>query len=200
MFRTIDNVTMVKAPTGDLSWMKRIESLRDGRRPSYNGSNPRDLHALRAGAAGWCTAAPCPRPQPGLDRCDAVRPGELPRARAIYTEVKLLLEFIVAGGLATTVKAGLQLPGVGVGDPRRRLLPLDDEARTALKKLLTDGWSQRPVRHGFRPLQLRLRVTCVARRKNYRSRNVFAIFQHSHGVRDLRLLNVSARRTPFANG
>jgi hypothetical protein len=47
MFGTIDNVTMVKESTGDLSRMKRIESLSDERLPFYNGSNPRVLDALQ---------------------------------------------------------------------------------------------------------------------------------------------------------
>jgi 4-hydroxy-tetrahydrodipicolinate synthase len=41
-------------------------------------------------------------------------------------EIRPLLEFIVAGGLATAVKAGLELLGVHVGDPRRPLLRLDE--------------------------------------------------------------------------
>jgi 4-hydroxy-tetrahydrodipicolinate synthase len=139
MFATIDNISMVKESTGDLSRMQRIDQLSDGRLPFYNGSNPLVLDALQAGAAGWCTAAPCLRPQPCIDLYDAVRAGEIPRAQAIYADLKPLLEFIVAGGLATTVKAGLELLGVGVEDPRRPLLPLDDEGRAALKKLLTDA-------------------------------------------------------------
>ncbi len=139
MFETIDNVSMVKESTGDLSRMPRIDQLSGGRLPFYNGSNPAVLDALHAGAAGWCTAAACLRPQPCIDLYDAVHAGELPRAQAIYDELKPLLEFIVAGGLATTVKAGLELLGVGAGDPRRPLLPLDDTGRAALKKLLTDA-------------------------------------------------------------
>ncbi len=138
MFEAIDNVTMVKESTGDLSRMLRIDQLSGGRLPFYNGSNPLVLDALRAGAAGWCTAAPCLRPQPCIDLYDAVRAGELPRAQAIYTELKPLLEFIVAGGLATTVKAGLELIGAGVGDPRPPLLPLDDDGRATLRQLLAD--------------------------------------------------------------
>ena len=139
MFETIDNVSMVKESTGDLSRMQRIDQLSGGRLPFYNGSNPLVLDALQAGAAGWCTAAPCLRPQPCIDLYDAVHAGEIPRAQAIYADLKPLLEFIVAGGLATTVKGGLELLGAGVGDPRRPLLPLDDEGRAALKKLLTDA-------------------------------------------------------------
>jgi 4-hydroxy-tetrahydrodipicolinate synthase len=139
MFETIDHVSMVKESTGDLSHMHRIDDRSGGRLPFYNGSNPLALYALQAGAAGWCTAAPCRRPQPCIDLCDAVCVDELPRAQAIYAGRKPLLEFIVAGALATTVKAGLELLGVGGGYPRRPLLPLEDEGRTALKKLLADA-------------------------------------------------------------
>ena len=117
---------MVKESTGDLSRMRRIDQLSGGRLPFYNGSNPLVLNALQAGATGWCTAARCLRPQPCIDLYDAVRANEISTAQAIYAEIRPLLEFIVAGGLATTVKAGLELLGVGVGDPRRPLLPLDD--------------------------------------------------------------------------
>lgn len=78
--------------------MLRIDQLSVGRLRFYNGSNPLVLDALRAGAAGWCTAATCLRPQPCIDLYDAVRASELPRAQTIYTELKPLLEFIVAGG------------------------------------------------------------------------------------------------------
>jgi 4-hydroxy-tetrahydrodipicolinate synthase len=139
MFETIDNVTMVKESTGDLSRMQRIAELSEGRLPFYNGSNPLVLDALRVGAAGWCTAAPNLRAQPCIDLYDAVRAGDLQKAQAIYDELKPLLEFIVAGGLATTVKAGLDLLGVPAGDPRPPLLPLDDDGRIALRELLAEA-------------------------------------------------------------
>lgn len=137
MFDDIDNVTMVKESTGDLSRMQRIAELSDGRLPFYNGNNPLALKAFNAGAKGWCTAAPNLRPQPCLDLYEAVRAGDGSRAEALYEEMRPLLEFIVAGGLPTTVKAGLELLGQGVGDPRPPLLPLDDDSRTQLSRLLT---------------------------------------------------------------
>ncbi|CQD22228.1 dihydrodipicolinate synthetase family protein [Mycobacterium europaeum] len=136
MFETIDNVTMVKESTGDLTRMQRITELSGGRLPFYNGSNPLVLDALKAGASGWCTAAPCLRPQPCIDLYEAVRAGDLDKAQTRYDDLKPLLQFIVAGGLATTVKAGLDLLGFPVGDPRAPLLPLDEEGRAQLKKLL----------------------------------------------------------------
>ncbi len=136
MFDTIDNVTMVKESTGDLNRMLQIAKFSDGRLPFYNGSNPLVLDALRAGAAGWCTAAPNLWAPPCLGLYDAVRTGDLDKAQALYDDLKPLLEFIVAGGLATTVKAGLELLGVPAGAPRLPLLPLDESARAQLGKLL----------------------------------------------------------------
>lgn len=136
MFESIEHVTMVKESTGDLTRMLRIAKLSDGRLPFFNGSNPLVLDALRAGAAGWCTAAPNLRAQPCLDLYDAVVAGDLDTAQARYDDLKPLLEYIVAGGLPTTVKAGLELLGVPAGAPRRPLLALDDAGRAELRSLL----------------------------------------------------------------
>lgn len=139
MFTEIDNVTMVKESTGDLSRMLRIADLSDRQLPFYNGSNPMALAAFNAGAKGWCTAAPNLRPQPCVDLYDAIRAGDQARAEAIYADLAPLLEFIVAGGLPTTVKGGLELLGRGVGVPRPPLLPLDDAGRDELRRLLATG-------------------------------------------------------------
>jgi 4-hydroxy-tetrahydrodipicolinate synthase len=121
--------------------MQRIKELSGAALPFYNGSNPLVLDALVEGASGWCTAAPNLRPQPCLDLYAAVRQGNQEQAQQIYDDLAPLLRFIVAGGLPTTVKAGLRMLGTDVGDPRAPLLPLDDEGRTELKILLTEARS-----------------------------------------------------------
>jgi len=136
MFADIDNVQMVKESTGELSRMRRIKELSGGALPFYNGSNPLVLDALLEGASGWCTAAPNLRPQPCRALYDAVCAGDRDRAQRIYDDLAPLLRFIVAGGLPTTVKAGLDLLGRHVGDPRAPLLPLDALGRTELQRLL----------------------------------------------------------------
>ncbi|GAS89243.1 dihydrodipicolinate synthase family protein [Mycolicibacterium brisbanense] len=136
MFNEIDNVTMVKESTGDITRMERMSQLTDGQLPFYNGSNPMILKAFKAGAKGWCTAAPNLQPQPCLDLYAAAQAGDWTKAEAIYAEFKPLLEFIVAGGLPTTIKGGLDLLGQGVGVPRLPLLPLADDDRAELGRLL----------------------------------------------------------------
>lgn len=137
MFDGIDNLTMVKESTGDLTRMQRIAELSDGRLPFYNGSNPLVLEALTAGASGWCTAAPNLRARPCIDLYDAVRARDMDTAQVCYDDLKPLLQFIVAGGLPTTVKAGLELLGFPVGDPRAPLLALDEKGRAELQGLLS---------------------------------------------------------------
>jgi 4-hydroxy-tetrahydrodipicolinate synthase len=75
-------------------------------------------------------------PQPCLDLYAAAQAGDWTKAEAIYAEIKPFLEFIVAGGLPTTIKGGLELLGRGVGDPRPPLLPLDDTGSEELRRLL----------------------------------------------------------------
>jgi 4-hydroxy-tetrahydrodipicolinate synthase len=138
MFAEIDNLTMVKESTGDLDRMLRIKELTGNTLPFYNGSNPLILDALTAGASGWCTAAPNLRPQPCLDLYAATQAGDYAAAKAIYEDLSPLLRFIVAGGLPTTVKAGLNLLGTHVGDPRPPLLPLDEADLDEMRSLLID--------------------------------------------------------------
>jgi 4-hydroxy-tetrahydrodipicolinate synthase len=138
MFTEIDNLTMVKESTGDLDRMLRIKELTGNTLPFYNGSNPLILDALTAGASGWCTAAPNLRPQPCLDLYAATQAGDYAAAKAIYEDLSPLLRFIVAGGLPTTVKAGLNLLGTHVGDPRPPLLPLDGAGLDEMRSLLID--------------------------------------------------------------
>jgi 4-hydroxy-tetrahydrodipicolinate synthase len=138
MFTEIDNLTMVKESTGDLDRMLRIKELTGNALPFYNGSNPLILDALTAGASGWCTAAPNLRPQPCLDLYAATQAGDYHAAKAIYEDLSPLLRFIVAGGLPTTVKAGLNLLGTHVGDPRPPLLPLDEARLDEMRSLLID--------------------------------------------------------------
>ncbi|MER6399586.1 dihydrodipicolinate synthase family protein [Kitasatospora sp. NPDC001603] len=132
----VENITMVKESSGDVQRMHRLSQLTGGELPFFNGSNPLALEAFAAGAAGWCTAAPCLIPEAVLELHRAVRVGDLDAARQSFYRQLPLLQFILRGGLPTTVKAGLALRGLDVGEPRQPLLPLDDERTRGLAELL----------------------------------------------------------------
>lgn len=138
MFRAIDNITMVKESTGDIQRMHKIRVLADNQLPFYNGSNPLALEAFAAGASGWCTAAPNIIPQWPLKLYEAFQNNDLPLARDVFYKQLPLLEFILKGGLPTTIKAGLKLQGLNAGAPRLPLQPLDEAGSRKLETLLGD--------------------------------------------------------------
>jgi 4-hydroxy-tetrahydrodipicolinate synthase len=136
MVKEIDNITMVKESTGDIQRMHRLHQLSDGAIPFYNGSNPLALEAFTAGATGWCTAAPNLIPELNIRLYEAVCKGDMIEAQRAFYQQLPLLQFILKGGLPTTVKAGLRLLGVEAGVPRTPLLPLDEAGISQLTTLL----------------------------------------------------------------
>lgn len=136
MFRSIDNITMVKESTGDIQRMHKIATLAQGDLPFYNGSNPLALEAFAAGASGWCTAAPNLIGDWPMRLYLAFKDNDLEKARGIFYEQLPLLEFILKGGLPTTVKAGLALKGLNVGTPRKPLTALSPTNSKELEALL----------------------------------------------------------------
>ncbi|OOV90999.1 dihydrodipicolinate synthase family protein [Pseudomonas sp. MF4836] len=136
IFHAVENVTMVKESTGDIQRMHQLQLLGEGQVPFYNGCNPLALEAFAAGAAGWCTAAPNLIPELNLALYQAVLANDLNQARALFYRQLPLLDFILKGGLPTTIKAGLELTGLPVGEPRRPLFALDAAGRHQLQQLL----------------------------------------------------------------
>ena len=134
--KAVDNVTMVKESSGDIQRMHQLHLQGEGQVPFYNGSNPLALEAFIAGAAGWCSAAPNLIPQLNLALYQAVLDNDLQQARALFYQQLPLLDFILKGGLPATIKAGLALTGLDVGDPRLPVFPLGDAGRNRLQALL----------------------------------------------------------------
>ena len=134
ILKQVDNVTMVKESTGDIQRMHQLKLESDV--PFYNGCNPLALEAFAAGAKGWCTAAPNLIPQLNLDLYQAVLANDLNKAQELFYRQLPLLQFILKGGLPTTIKAGLRLTGLEAGDPRLPVFPLGEAGIEQLKTLL----------------------------------------------------------------
>ncbi|MGX2992942.1 dihydrodipicolinate synthase family protein [Streptomyces sp. JNUCC 64] len=136
--RDVPQITMVKESSGDVSRFRAIPELSDGALSVYNGNNPVALEAFRAGAAGWCTAAPCLLPRWCLDLRAAALDEDPARADALLAALLPFLRFIVDHGLPRAVKAGRELQGRAVGPPRAPLRALPGEATERLRELLRE--------------------------------------------------------------
>ncbi|UVL59438.1 dihydrodipicolinate synthase family protein [Pseudomonas sp. B21-032] len=134
--REVENVTMVKESTGDIQRMHKLQLLGEGKVPFYNGCNPLALEAFVAGASGWCTAAANLIPALNQQLYQAVQANDLGTAKAVFYRQLPLLEFILKGGLPATIKAGLGMTGLPVGEPRRPVFALDNAGRAHLQQLL----------------------------------------------------------------
>ena len=136
MIDGIDNVTMIKESTGDIQRMWTLSRLSNGSVPFFNGCNYIALDALMAGARGWCTVAPCLIDDLPKRLFDAIKQDDLDKAKGLFEKQLPLLEFIVNGGLAATVKTGLAMKGLDVGMARRPLKPLTSDKKQLLEDIL----------------------------------------------------------------
>lgn len=136
MVKEIDNVKMVKESSGDIQRMHDLYTMSNGELPFFNGCNPLALEAFAAGASGWCTAAPNLIAEENLTLWNAVERGDMNSARTVFYKQLPILQFILKGGLPSTIKAALRIQGVEVGDPRLPLMPLDEKGQAELKYLM----------------------------------------------------------------
>jgi len=133
----IPNVTMIKESSGDIQRMHYLRKELGEEVAFFNGSNPLALAAFSAGARGWCTAAPNLIPELNLALYNAIQENNLGKAQSIFYKQFSLLKFIVAKGLPRSIKAGLDLLGVGGGGFKSPLKPLSENEIAELDSILS---------------------------------------------------------------
>ncbi|WP_336829224.1 dihydrodipicolinate synthase family protein [Sphingobacterium multivorum] len=133
----IPNVTMIKESTGDIQRMHYLRKELGEEVAFFNGSNPLALAAFAAGASGWCTAAPNLIPELNIALYDAVQENDLKKAQKIFYKQVDLLKFIVAKGLPRSIKAGLDLLGVGGGNFKSPIKSLSKNEIVELDEILS---------------------------------------------------------------
>ncbi|WP_126650814.1 dihydrodipicolinate synthase family protein [Chryseobacterium aureum] len=132
----IPNVTMIKESTGDIQRMHYLRRELGEEVAFYNGSNPLALAAFSAGARGWCTAAPNLIPELNISLYNAVKEGDLEKAKTVFYQQFDLLKFIVNKGLPRAVKSGLHILGEDGGNLRSPLKPLQEKETEELKNII----------------------------------------------------------------
>ncbi|MET9030432.1 dihydrodipicolinate synthase family protein [Nocardia sp. NPDC004168] len=133
----VENITMIKEAGTSHQRMHQFAELAGTAVSLFSGNDMQLLHAYRAGATGWCTAAPNLVPE------SAVRLWRLLESNSLYAAVNLFYRLIplfttIAGhAKPATIKSGLRTLGIDAGDPRLPQQPLSKMAGTELAELIT---------------------------------------------------------------
>ena len=136
---TIPNIRYIKESTSDSRRVSDILALTAGRMQVICGSPDIALESLALGCTAWITAITNFVPAASRALIDAIANSDLTRARTLNANV-IRLSFEILRQSSNTVgsiKAGLRLCGIEVGDPRPPGLPLvvDAPIRAAFERI-----------------------------------------------------------------
>jgi 4-hydroxy-tetrahydrodipicolinate synthase len=133
----LDNVRYIKESSGDISRVREIERLSDGKVTVFAGYHAYDSIVL--GAKGWVSVCGniVPRLSSDLYRITGIE-GDLIKGRELYHRLLPLLDAISGDLYVSATKAAMKLVGMSMGEPRLPRLPLPKDRIVGLKRVLSD--------------------------------------------------------------
>ena len=137
--RDIRNVRYAKDSSGDLSQLSELIYKYGDVMTILNGSDTIAYAGLVAGTKGVVWGAPNVMPRQCVQLFNLVDTGDLEGARSLWARIWPINDFLVKEGYVASVKAGANLVGFHVGDPRLPYRPLSEEKIQKLKQLLVDA-------------------------------------------------------------
>lgn len=137
--REVPNVKYIKDSSGDLSQVSELLFKYGNEVTILNGWDTITYSGLALGTKGsvWGAANVMPRQCARL--FNLVDAGELLEARALWDKMWPVNQFLVTEGYAASVKAGANLIGFHVGDPRPPYRPLSPAKKEELRQLLVNA-------------------------------------------------------------
>ncbi len=134
----IDNIIAVKEASGDVEQAAAICRQAPDGFSLYSGDDSMTLPMLSVGAQGVMSVASHLVGREIAEMINHFKEGRCLQARRIHARLLPLFKglFVVANPIP--VKAALNLVGIDVGDPRLPLLPLEEELKLNLQRLLTE--------------------------------------------------------------
>ena len=136
----LPQVVAIKESSGDLTRIEQLRAATDGKLAVLCGSDDLAFDFFTRGCEGWISGSAnlAPRLHVALYRA-LVERGDLQAGRAVWHTLGRLLTALEQGGTyVQSVKAGMRMLGLQVGDPRPPLWRLHREADTRLQRLLAD--------------------------------------------------------------
>ena len=133
----IDTVRYIKESSGDVTRVREIARLSDGRVTVFAGYHAWDSIVL--GADGYVSVCGniVPRLSSDIYRL-TVTEGDPDRGREVYHRLLPLFDAISGDLYVSATRAGMEMVGMPAGDPRPPRLPLPEGPRRALQGVLED--------------------------------------------------------------
>lgn len=125
----------IKEASGEMARVFEMRLRYGDRYQIICGSDDQALDYFLWGTQGWIGGAASCAPRQHADVLAAAQAGDFIRARELMEKLLPMLRNMESGGYTQKVKAGCELLGIPVGNPRRPLLPLLDEDRREFERV-----------------------------------------------------------------
>jgi 4-hydroxy-tetrahydrodipicolinate synthase len=147
MAREIPQVQYVKDSSGDLSQVEQMLYQHSDVMTSFNGWDTVTFSGLSLGAKGSVWGAANCMPKQCADLFNLTEAGRLQEARELWEKMYPVQQFLVTEGYIASVKAGANLIGFRVGEPRRPFRALSPQKVEEMRGLLEAAGALRTPVH-----------------------------------------------------
>ena len=135
----INNIKYVKESSGDISRIWRIKELTGDKMTVFCGADNLALESFYMGARGWICVTANIFPKQTSILYKIAREKKFEEARKLYSGLLPLCNFLEETGKFTQVaKYGLEVLGYRAGPSRRPFLPLTEELKQKVRKIIED--------------------------------------------------------------
>lgn len=132
----INNIVAVKEASGDLDAMAEIISRTPDTFTLYSGDDGLTIPVLAIGGAGVVSVASHIIGNQMQEMITKFKNGHVQEAAAEHRRLLPIMKALFMAPNPTPVKAALNMQGVQVGDVRLPMIPLNEEEKSALQKVL----------------------------------------------------------------
>lgn len=133
----VNNIVAVKEASGDLNGMTKIIANTDNNFDLYSGDDAIAIPVLSIGGAGVVSVASHVIGNEMQEMVKSFLNGEPQKAAKLHQKLLPIMQGLFAAPSPAPVKTALQIKGLDVGSVRLPLVPLTEQERTALSKLLS---------------------------------------------------------------
>lgn len=132
----ISNIVAVKEASGNLDAMAEIISRTPDTFTLYSGDDGLTIPVLSIGGAGVVSVASHVIGNQMQEMVTLFKNGLVQEAAALHRSLLPIMKALFTAPNPTPVKAALNMQGIQVGDVRLPMVPLNDEEKSALQKVL----------------------------------------------------------------